>query len=1592
MNRKILSVLLMLMLVLSCLASCAMVGNGGNNNGSSDSDGKTDDDDSKTDDDDGKTDDDDGKTDDDDGKTDDDDGKTDEDDGKTDDEDGKTDDDDGNNGDDDEPVDLIYNKTSELYFITGPSADSAIAANIAFAIDGVREEIINYDSPESGSHKHEIVFGNTTREISKTAMMLLDRIQKNNNDELAYLIYSSGSSVAIVYDEDEEGIIEKLAAEYFINNYVSDSLLAGKGEMYSEVIDLVEDYYVPLDEEYISAKWAEFEKEAGKEITDALKQLYAIYSSDMVLWAANLYEPNICVCKGLYGEETCSGTKYCGTAGFYFSNSARNTLGFLPDVESTNQLLNFLASSGLCYNYDNSYANILPEDMKKAIGDFVVALQEPNGYFYHPQWGIEFTDTKISRRARDLNWSVSILTNFGRKPIYNTPSGVEGGGDVASAAPIKELTGRLGGGSSVSLVSAVIAVADDAYAPQLQSLDAFKAYIASLDIRNQSYVVGNELTSQNSQIINRDKEIGTEDDPTPLMDYLIGWLNENQNPETGHWDFKKPGEEGYDAYYGVNGLLKISGIYNSAKRVIPHAREAANSAIAAIIDPTPIDAVVDLYNTWFAISNILTNLRQYGDSEDAAEADDIVIGLREMAPSAIIVSRDKISVFFKPDGSASYARDHSSSHSQGCPVAIPNTNEGDVNGNVIASTGLVTNLLKALELDKFRVPIFGDVDRMRFLETIENLSPVNKVEDVIVPDPVDFDYESVGYPSDEVKTALSSGTATVIADPTGSDKGNVLEILSHDGGGDYIRLENNTSSTFATTSVFEGDFYIADANDVEYAVQLYMDSVYMIIFRIKEDGIHIHEVSASTSAKAIEEDLGIVAQMGEWFRLKVEYYAGTHDTVRIKVYADTDFSDGVNPKLYSVTDNYFDANGNKFLKPSGNPSKTYKQAEIYVMNKSELIMYADNLNCYQTKVAYTEHSDPNDQPFFNIDAPDKDRVIYDFDDGAVHEDIILSGTETAIGVSDGVLAIGGVSKNTSVRLPVTVRTKGSRCGYVSLDAYVSDASVGSSVLLEGMDADYKIYGLELIVCEDEDGKYIGARSVGKQVGGMIENLRLPIGESFNIELEYYHAEDILLIYANGEFVTAETNIYSDGNRRTMDSFTVNLTGGSFELTLDNLIVEKINKSFMDAVAPDKESKIYTFDTVDPEVLLGGSGTKYLSGGIVEMNSASAKGSLSIPVNNRATIYTVAVFDAKIKFSSAKTGVTHLINFSDTNNNVMLALALVKSGSKILLCEVAKDGVLENAIYSFAATDTVDFSLEIYPDQRMVHVKRNGSIVAKTSIFVGEEYTDNRFGSVTVESADASSVITLDELKFETLYAIYSGVKLPEQENLDNDLSKPMTFEHSNSGNIPSSVGYGLAGTTSAVRVERVPLNDGSYSNVLAYYTSPGSNDFLNYTATESLDSFTAVAFEADMMLDLTSGASCYQIYFSSKDSKNRVYMIQFVKNGDTYKITDNSNVNNSDGIAHSLTDYVINNGEWFKLRIEYYRGAADTVRFKVYLNGECVGISDNFYGSEKPDATLYSKVECCYFYSLGAVDGTLYYDNVTFFGFMGSCDEDVNVN
>jgi hypothetical protein len=236
----------------------------------------------------------------------------------------------------------------------------------------------------------------------------------------------------------------------------------------------------------------------------------------------------------------------------------------------------------------------------------------------------------------------------------------------------------------------------------LKSEKAFLSYLDGMDISNKSYHAGNTLIAQVNEIEARG-----------FLPLLIDYLNALQHPDRGHWHTETN-------YYAINGVMKLSGLYTRAKRVIPNSDKTSAAVIEAISSEVPISGIVELWNTWIAIFNINQGLINNGGAEEKLISDKINKTLRSDAARAILRSSEKIRPFKKADHAFSYGKDFSSRISQGAPVAFDRLPEGDVNATVIASSSMVRSVFNALGIYELMTPLYGREEGRMFLDIIEN--------------------------------------------------------------------------------------------------------------------------------------------------------------------------------------------------------------------------------------------------------------------------------------------------------------------------------------------------------------------------------------------------------------------------------------------------------------------------------------------------------------------------------------------------------------------------------------------------------------------------------------------------------------------------------------------------------------------------------------------------------------------------------------------------------------------------------------------------------------------------------------------------------
>lgn len=414
--------------------------------------------------------------------------------------------------------------------------------------------------------------------------------------------------------------------------------------------------------------YARLEKSIGKEAVKELRTLMDGYSEENYIWMANLWDKEV--------------------GGFYYSNSARDNDGFLPDIESTMQILRCVDGIGLLSSL-GGINKALPDDIKKALLKFTKEMQSPeDGYFYHKQWG---KDVKINRRGRDLGWSVALITELGDIPYYDTPSGVKGSLGAPSSAAESE-------NSENSL-----AVCGE----YLSSHSAFIEYLDTMDLKTQSYRCGNTLNALKKEIMG-----AGEDYCKIFADYICARLR----PDNGLF------EEEVN-YSSVSGLFKIGGVIYEMGYPLPYVDKAFEGALKMALKPGTdgVGCVCMIHNCLVVLSFILRITQEFESEEKYNKMMKI---LAENAAELIRVTNEKMEIFRRDDGAFSYLRTGSSYTSQGALVAVKNALESDVNASAIMMVGIVSPLMNLFGEKGF--PVFGKEDGGLFIDLLKNADPVVK--------------------------------------------------------------------------------------------------------------------------------------------------------------------------------------------------------------------------------------------------------------------------------------------------------------------------------------------------------------------------------------------------------------------------------------------------------------------------------------------------------------------------------------------------------------------------------------------------------------------------------------------------------------------------------------------------------------------------------------------------------------------------------------------------------------------------------------------------------------------------------------------------
>lgn len=386
--------------------------------------------------------------------------------------------------------------------------------------------------------------------------------------------------------------------------------------------------------------WRELESIAPTDVVESLKRLNAFYDGrGIATWMANLYDPEI--------------------GGFYYSNSARDNDGFLPDLESTNQIMWWLRSNGA---FATSHKKFFPDDFAQGIVRFTRAMQsDVDGCFYHPQW--KNMTVNVDRAGRDLRWGDALLYMFGAQPDYDIPGG-ERGIYGAPKGKVKEESDEPPARKVIADFSS-----SEAYTRWLEKYDA--------TIKENS---GNAhlLESMYSDI----KEHGYVKETLDFLERIQDEVYAEQVAagETPTGLFQKPVN-----YRAVWGLLKSMIFYNDSEfgRPMRYAKEIVATCVRVIaLPPDGKYYMNDMMNQWRGIDHMLTNIKKHAPEQLEELYEVARASARELVDNTLA----KIQPFKHDDGSFAYRSDgHSLSTIYGAPISLGES-EGDVNASILCSS------------------------------------------------------------------------------------------------------------------------------------------------------------------------------------------------------------------------------------------------------------------------------------------------------------------------------------------------------------------------------------------------------------------------------------------------------------------------------------------------------------------------------------------------------------------------------------------------------------------------------------------------------------------------------------------------------------------------------------------------------------------------------------------------------------------------------------------------------------------------------------------------------------------------------------------
>ena len=788
----------------------------------------------------------------------------------------------------------------------------------------------------------EIVFGDSNRAVTREAIEAFeDATEFEVGDCIGYVIYKSEVGAVSVYWNHKDMKAEVM--DIFAENYCDDATLTALKTGVAVI------NYVDLDKHLYDKAWAVVEaQDVPADTLKALKELYAYFDGSAIVdWAAELWDPYICVC----GECAEQGREIaCYGGGFYYANSARDYAGFLPDLESCTQLPGMMNNLGAFEGY-GSIAEAMPKEVGERLVAFAQAcLDKDTGYFYHPQWG---SAIGTARRGRDLNHGISILNWYKVEPKY--PTFIDRQNGASSAV---HLTSPLGSSvaSAVSMVKPMALKFED----HLDTLEDYMLWlydVTGTEVDEDGNIIAYTGLKKNSSGAHT---ISSASSQIQALGYLGATLDffdaaqdaifeealalyeedpENNPPPTGLWQVTAD-------YPMVWGLLKLGDLYNKGNRPIRYEEYAMRACVEAIlIDPMSDGGygagkeyhMNDVYNCWTGPNRIISSAAKY----NPAILPTLYEIAREHAPEMIKTSIERLQRFKQDDGSFGYCFAGSSPTTQGVLVS-KGFAEGDVNATTLA-IGMYNAVFGVLGYPKVKLCDYRDGDRFR--QTVMEMITPNKIVDSVEPSEMD------NAPSGLVTTLKNGSYYDIASDP--ADPGNSVlgfyTISNVNGAGSSLKFKTQGEVSATNCRVMQFDIYIesiSEAAEFDHLYQISMGGLFMLVlYENDDDGTVSLAANSTTSSTKYTEIFDAVLECGEWYNVRVEHYYNDGEPM-IKIFLDE--------QLVGETDKYYGSE-----KADAVPGTGYANVTFSATKRTDSVIYLDNTLFTGYDLEYIDSDMPN---------------------------------------------------------------------------------------------------------------------------------------------------------------------------------------------------------------------------------------------------------------------------------------------------------------------------------------------------------------------------------------------------------------------------------------------------------------------------------------------------------------------------------------------------------------------------------------------------------------------------------------------------------